>query len=66
LAAAYAEAGQFDRAVQTVREAENLAILQNESALAKDIQGRTALYEARKPYRETPPAAGGSASPPIK
>jgi Tfp pilus assembly protein PilF len=66
LAAAYAEAGQFDRAVQTARDAETLAVLQNESALAKDIQGRIALYEARKPFRETPPPTAGVQPTPVQ
>jgi len=48
LAAAYAEAGRFDEAVVTVREA--IALLKDE-VLVVDLTARLRLFEAGKPYR---------------
>ena len=48
LAAAYAEAGQFEKAVSTQQEA--IALLQTE-AEKNDYRSRLKLYEAKKPYR---------------
>ncbi len=56
LAAAYAEAGRFDDAVQTARAALELA--RNDSGLTTSIGARLALYRAHSPLRE--PAEGGS------
>ena len=56
LAAAYAESGRFADAVQTERQARDLATQQKQPALAKAIQARLRLYEAGKPYREMPSA----------
>jgi tetratricopeptide (TPR) repeat protein len=57
LAAAYAEAGLFDRAVETAQTA-----LQLDPAgpTAEAIRARQALYGARKPYRapRRPPGSG--------
>ena len=50
LAAAYAESGNFDAAVETARRALNLA--GQNSELAGAIQSRLKLYQARLPYRE--------------
>ncbi len=53
LAAAYAEAGQFDRAVQTAEKA--IARARAESLPAgpiADMQKRLELYRKRQPYRE--------------
>jgi Flp pilus assembly protein TadD len=50
LAAAYAEAGRFPEAVQTARQALALA----PEPLAGDLKARIALYEAKRPFRETP------------
>jgi tetratricopeptide (TPR) repeat protein len=47
LAAAQANAGQFDAAVDTQREAANVAPAQ----VAKPLQQRLDLYEKRQPYR---------------
>jgi len=55
LAAAYAEAGRFSDAVQTVRHARDFAAQQNNQRLVEALRARTALYEARTPLRETPP-----------
>jgi len=57
LAAAYAEAGRFPEALATVRQALDLATQQNNRALADVLRARIALYEARKPYRQTAPDA---------
>jgi Flp pilus assembly protein TadD len=50
LAAAYAEARRFDEAVRTAEEALRLAA--PESALAREISQRLALYRRRQPWRE--------------
>ncbi len=54
LAAAYAEAGQFGKAVQTAKRALNLTATQNNKPLAQAIQARLKLYEAGSPYHEKP------------
>jgi tetratricopeptide (TPR) repeat protein len=53
LAAAYAESGWFPEALATARKALELAIQQNERALADTVRARIALYEAGKPYHQT-------------
>ena len=64
LAAAQAEAGQFAEAVKTARTAIDLATQQQQQGLAESIRAKMALYEARSPFREVPPAAvPGSAAP---
>jgi tetratricopeptide (TPR) repeat protein len=50
LAAAYAEAGDFERAVATAEQA--IAAARPDSALAGELRQRLALYKQRKPYRE--------------
>ena len=49
LAAAYAEASQFDQAVSTQKEA--IALLQDEEQ-KKDFSTRLKLYESNSPYHE--------------
>ena len=51
LAAAYAAAGQFEKAAAVAEEAIRLA---TDAALAEDIRARLSLYKSRKPYVETP------------
>jgi tetratricopeptide (TPR) repeat protein len=52
LAAAYAEAGQFDRALETAGKALNL--LGPDLAVPKAaVQSRVRLYESHQPFRET-------------
>jgi tetratricopeptide (TPR) repeat protein len=53
LAAAYAEAGQFDQAVAAARRALQSATHQNDSTLAAAIQAQLHCYEARSPFRDT-------------
>ncbi|HUY87245.1 MAG TPA: tetratricopeptide repeat protein [Pirellulales bacterium] len=50
LAAAYAEAGQFDEAVET----QTLAIEQAPEAQRADLQSRLELYRSQKPFRDAP------------
>jgi spermidine synthase len=54
LAAAYAEAGRFAEAVETIRQALALATQQNAQPLIEGLKARMALYEAKTPFRETP------------
>ena len=53
LAAAYAEAGRFPEALQTARQALDLATQQNKQSLAKSIRAQIRLYESGTPYRES-------------
>jgi len=50
LAAAYAEVGQFEKAVSVQNEA--IGLLQDET-LKKDLATRLKLYESNSPYRES-------------
>jgi tetratricopeptide (TPR) repeat protein len=52
LAAAYAEAGDFDKAVATATAGVELARRKNQAALEKEIAGRLDIYRAGKPYRQ--------------
>ena len=52
LAAAYAEAGRFDEAVQTGQQAHDLAVAAGATELAATNQRLLELYRARKPFRE--------------
>jgi protein O-mannosyl-transferase len=54
LAAAYAESGQFGRAIEIARAAMQLARTQGDNSLAGALQQEIALYELALPYRETP------------
>jgi protein O-mannosyl-transferase len=53
LAAAYAEAGQFDQAVAAARRALQLAARQNNAAMVAAIQAQLNCYQARSPFRDT-------------
>ena len=57
LAAAYAEAGRFPEAAATASKAMELATHQHNQPLANVLRTRIALYEAGRPYHETPSAA---------
>jgi len=50
LAAAYAEAGQFDKAVSTAKEAIRWANAKGNFTLAAKLQERLSLYKQGKPY----------------
>jgi len=54
LAAAYAEAGRFDEAVETAKRTLNLNATRNNQPLADALQMRLKLYEANAPYHEKP------------
>ncbi len=54
LAAAYAEAGRFDDAVRTQKEAIKLAELDERPGEVEDFRRRLSLFENRQPYREEP------------
>jgi tetratricopeptide (TPR) repeat protein/Tol biopolymer transport system component len=53
LAAAYAEAGRFPEAIEAARKALELAKQHNQDELARTLNAKIGLYEARKPYRLT-------------
>ncbi len=52
LSTAYAEAGRFPEAIQTARQALDLAHKQNNTILASALSSRIALYQANRPFRE--------------
>ena len=52
LAAAYAEAGRFDEAVETATRALNLPAARNNQPLAEAIQKRLELYKMNAPFRD--------------
>lgn len=54
LAAAYAEAGRFDEAVATVRQALQLAESSGLADIAEEIRARLLLYESGSAYHESP------------
>ncbi len=54
LAAAYAETGQFAKAIELAQGALRLAEAQGDSALAAQLQKEIAIYRAGSPYREAP------------
>jgi tetratricopeptide (TPR) repeat protein len=51
LAAAYAEYGDFERALAVARRAAVLARHEGDAALARAIEGRITGYESDQPYR---------------
>ncbi len=55
LAAAYAEGGRFEEAGTTAQRAMGLARAAGETNLAAQIESRSSLYRARRPYHETGP-----------
>ncbi len=52
LAASYAEAGQFPKAVETAHQALSLASQQNQQQLAGGLNAMIARYEAGSPFRD--------------
>jgi protein O-mannosyl-transferase len=62
LAAAYAETGEFSRAIQAAQHGIELANSQGNSGLAAELQGNIALYEQRRPLRD--PSLTNDSSPP--
>jgi protein O-mannosyl-transferase len=53
LAAAYAEAGQFGKAIESAQAAMQVARNQGDDSLANELQQEIELYELGLPYRET-------------
>jgi protein O-mannosyl-transferase len=64
LAASYAAAGQFNEAVTTARNARQLALQQNNRALAESLGAQLRLYEAGRPFLETQPAGASRPAAP--
>jgi tetratricopeptide (TPR) repeat protein len=60
LAAAYAESGEFSKAIQTAQQGIELANSQGNSGLATELQGNIALYQERRPLRDTSLTHGNS------
>jgi tetratricopeptide (TPR) repeat protein len=54
LAAAYAESGQFAKAIESDRAALQLARMHGDSSLAIELEQQIAVYQVRLPYREPP------------
>jgi tetratricopeptide (TPR) repeat protein len=52
LAAAFAESGDFDKAVETERHAADLATQQGNARLAEALEGRLAKFQAKTPIRQ--------------
>ena len=52
LAASYAEAGQYPKAVETARQAQELATQQNDRQLADGATGMITLYQSKTPFRD--------------
>jgi protein O-mannosyl-transferase len=62
LAAAYAEGGEFSKAIQTAQQGLDLANSQGNSGLAAELQGNIALYQERHPLRD-PSLTHGNSEP---
>jgi tetratricopeptide (TPR) repeat protein len=52
LAAAYAESGEFSKAIQTAQQGIELANSQGNPALATELQGNIGLYQEQRPLRD--------------
>src|SRR5262249_2130675 len=52
LAAAYAESGEFSKAIQTAQQGIDLANSQGNSGLATELQGNIALYLEQQALRD--------------
>jgi Flp pilus assembly protein TadD len=52
LAAAYAENGEFAKAIRTARSAMQLARMHGEESLTRDLDQQIATYQLGMPYRE--------------
>jgi hypothetical protein len=52
LAASEAEAGHFDQAVATARQARQLAMVENDGAVVNELQAQINLYLANAAFHE--------------
>jgi spermidine synthase len=52
LAAAYAEEGRFNEAMETARRGMDMALRDGENGIAEEIKARLELYKSNRPYRE--------------
>ncbi len=52
LGAAYAETGQFDKAIETTKKAIDIAVAAGATPVAEDIRIRLRFYLGHRPYRE--------------
>jgi len=62
LAAAYAESGEFSKAIQAAQQGIELANSQGNSDLATELQGNIALYQEQRPLRD-PSLTHGNSEP---
>jgi tetratricopeptide (TPR) repeat protein len=62
LAAAYAETGEFSKAIQTAQQGIELASSQGNSSLVAELQGNIALYQEQRPLRDPSLTYGDSPS----
>jgi tetratricopeptide (TPR) repeat protein len=62
LAAAYAESGEFPKAIQTAQQGIELANSQGNSGLATELQGNIAVYQEERPLRD-PSLTHGNSEP---
>ncbi len=60
LAAAYAEAGRFKEAIETARNACDLAQADGQPEVAEKNRQLLELYQTGRPYRQPPPRAGNA------
>jgi protein O-mannosyl-transferase len=60
LAAAYAESGEFSKAIQVAQQGIELANSQGNSGLATELQGNIALYQEQRPLRDPSLTHGSS------
>jgi protein O-mannosyl-transferase len=60
LAAAYAESGEFSKAIQVAQQGIELANSQGNSGLATELQGNIALYQEQRPLRDPSLTPGSS------
>jgi len=60
LAAAYAESGEFSKAIDTAQQGIELANSQGNSSLATELQGNIELYQQQRPLRDPSLTYGNS------
>jgi hypothetical protein len=56
LAAAYAENGDFTKALAAANDALEIANANGITSLAESLRSKIALYQSGSPFHETPPA----------